>query len=132
MPIETAHPTILVIDDHADTLSLLMDLLESEGYRVECACSAADGLGRLQRRPVDLILVDLMLPDMSGLEFCQQVRASTWLERVPIILASAASGSCWKQSSAAAGANSYLSKPFDIDQLLSLVQRHLAPIAVLR
>ena len=127
-----AHPTILVIDDHADTLSLLVDLLESAEYRVESALSATAGLGLLQHTPVDLILVDLLLPDMSGLEFCERVRAREQLQLVPIILASAASGVCWNESSATAGANSYISKPFDIDYLLGLVQMHLAPVAALR
>ena len=129
---ETARETILAIDDDTEVLNLLMDLLEPEGYRVECVHSAAAGLSRLQRGPVDLILADLILPDMSGLEFCEQVRASQQLKLVPIIVVSAASGSCWKESSVAAGANGYISKPFDIDELLGLVQMHLAPVAALR
>jgi putative two-component system response regulator len=129
---EIAHPTILVIDDHADTLNLLVDLLESAEYRVESALSATAGLSLLQDTPVDLIVVDLLLPDMSGLEFCEQVRAREQLQLVPIILVSAASGVCSKESSATAGANSYISKPFDINNLLDLVQMHLAPVAALR
>jgi DNA-binding response OmpR family regulator len=129
---EIAPPTILAVEDDAAVLSLLVDLLESEGYRVEHAHSAADGLVHLRHDPVDLILADLMLPDMSGLEFCERVRASQPLERVPIILMSAASGSCWKQSGATAGANGYISKPFDLDNLLGLVGKHLAPMGALR
>jgi CheY-like chemotaxis protein len=132
MLMETAHPTILVIDDHADTLGLLVELLESEGYRVHGAASAAAGLELLQHGSVDLILVDLILPDMSGLEFCEWVRAHEPLRLVPIILVSAASGACWNASSATAGANGYISKPFDIDNLLALVDVHLAPIAAPR
>jgi len=129
---ETARGTILAIDDDAQVLNLLMDLLEPEGYQVECVHSAAAGLSRLQHGSVDLILADLLLPDMSGLEFCAQVRTRQQLKLVPIIVLSAASGSCWKQSSAAAGANSYISKPFDIDELLGRVRRHLAPLAAVR
>ena len=129
---ETASPTILAVEDDAAVLSLLADLLESAGYLVERAPSAADGLVRLRHGPVDLILADLMLPDMSGLEFCERVRASQPLEQVPIILISAASGSCWKKSCATAGANGYISKPFDLDNLLGLVGKHLAPIGALR
>jgi CheY-like chemotaxis protein len=130
MPMETSHPTVLVIDDHAATLSLLVDLLETEGYRVECAESAAAGLSRLQHGPVDLLLVDLMLPDLSGLEVSRRVRTRSDLADVPIVLYSAATGPGWEQACLAAGANEYIAKPFDIEKLLGLVHIHLAPLPV--
>jgi|SRR5215217_7575856 len=132
MLLDTTHPTILAIDDHAATLNLLVDLLEVEGYRVECADSAMAGLSRLQHGPVDLIVVDLMLPDMSGLELSRRVRARSNLAHVPIVLYSAATGPGWKQACLAAGADEYIAKPFDIDKLLGLVQMHLTPVAALR
>src|SRR4051794_36390994 len=104
MLLATAHPTILAVDDHPAPLNLLVDLLELDGFRVECADSAAAGLSRLQRGPVDLILVDLMLPDMSGLELSRRVRTRSNLAHVPIVLSWAATGPGWEQACLAAGA----------------------------
>jgi|SRR3954468_7560243 len=132
MLLETSHPTVLAIDDHAATLDLLVDLLELEGYQVECADSAAAGLNRLRYGPADLIVVDLMLPDLSGLELSRRVRARSNLAHVPIVLYSAATGPGWEQACLAAGADEYVAKPFDIDKLLSIVHTHLAPVAAPR
>jgi len=132
MLLETAPATIVAIDDHAATLDLLVDLLEVEGYQVECADSATAGLSRLQHGPVDLILVDLMLPDMSGLELSRRVRSRSNLAHVPIVLYSAATGPDWEQACLGAGADAYIAKPFDVDKLLSLVHMHLTPVAALR
>jgi two-component system phosphate regulon response regulator PhoB len=122
-------PVVLVVDDDAATLELVADLLAMEGYTAQPAATGLGALTRLRDSPVDLILVDLLLPDMSGLEFCQQVRARQG-SRVPIILFSAASGSCWKANSLLAGADDYLAKPFDLDQLIARVGSHLLATAL--
>ncbi len=121
---EAARPVVLTVDGDAAVRALVTDLLESEGYAVEATGSALEALTWLRDGRPDLVLADLMLPDLSGLELCQQMRAG--LHRyVPIVLYSAASGSCWKERSLAAGANDYLAKPFDIDDLLERVSSHL-------
>ena len=119
-----ACPVILAIEDHRDTSRLIVDLLESEGFTVVPVASAGAALTQLRDGQVDLILTDLMLPDMSGLELCELVRADR-RRYVPIIVYSAASGHCWKERSLAAGADDYLIKPFHIDDLLERVRSHL-------
>src|ERR687888_600541 len=99
-----ACPVILAVEDHRDTRRLIVDLLEPEGYTVVSAASASAALTRLKDEQVDLILTDLMLPDMSGLELCEHVRAQRG-RGVPIIVYSAASRLCWKERSLDAGAD---------------------------
>ena len=125
----TKSPVVLIVDDDAATRDLVTDLLASEGYMAQAAVTGQSALTCLRNGPVDLILIDLMLPDMSGLELCQQVRARQE-SRVPIILYSAASGVCWKENSLLAGADDYLAKPFEIGQLLERVGSHLLVTAL--
>jgi DNA-binding response OmpR family regulator len=125
----TNSPIVLIVDDDAATRELVADLLAFEGYTAQTAVSGQSALTRLRHGPVDLILIDLMLPDMSGLELCQLVRARQE-SRVPIILYSAASGVCWKENSLLAGADDYLAKPFEIGQLLERVGSHLLSTAL--
>src|SRR5215208_2717170 len=120
----TTHPVVLIVDDDAATRDLVMDLLALEGYAAQAVATGHSALPRVWSGQVDLILVDLLLLDMSGLEFCQQVR-DRQQSRVPIILFSAASGGCWKENSLLAGADDYLAKPFDIDQLVERVGSYL-------
>jgi DNA-binding response OmpR family regulator len=117
----TIHPVVLIVDDDAATRDLVTDLLELEGYAAQAAATGQSALTCVRGGQVDLILVDLLLPDMSGLDFCQQLRERQH-SRVPIIVYSAASGGCWKENSLLAGADDYLAKPFDIDQLVERVR----------
>jgi DNA-binding response OmpR family regulator len=120
----TVSPVVLIVDDDAATRSLVKDLLEPEGYATEAAATGQSALTHLRAGHVDLIIIDLLLPDMSGLELCRQVRARQE-SPVPIIVCSAASGDCWKENSLLAGADDYFSKPFDIERLLERVGSYL-------
>src|SRR2546421_9664714 len=106
----TKSPVVLIVDDDFATRNLVVDLLALQGYTAQAAVTGQTALSCLRDGPVDLILIDLMLPDMSGLELCQQVRARQE-PRVPIILYSAASGVCWKKNSLMAGAGDDLPQP---------------------
>jgi DNA-binding response OmpR family regulator len=117
-----ARPVVLVVEDHRETRVLLQELLESEGYAVESAADAAAGLARIEAGEVDLMLLDLFLPDVDGLELCRQVRAGEAKSHVPIIMVTAAEANAQEQASLAAGADDYLSKPFDIDELFDRVR----------
>ena len=119
---EQARPVLLVVDDHSPTLDLLSDFLNSEGYRVESAESGAGGLARLKAGGVDAVLVDLRLPDIDGRTLCQRVRSDPRLPKLPIILMSAEAGPVQRDAALAAGADKYLAKPFDLDELLTAVR----------
>jgi len=80
---------LLVVDDHEDTLLLMRDLLEGEGYRVSTAATAADAVEALRSDRPDLLLLDVMLPDDSGLNLARTLSRDSELGRVPIVLVTA-------------------------------------------
>jgi two-component system NtrC family response regulator len=111
---------ILVIDDEKGMCLSLKKLLEKEGLAVETACSAREGLQRIQRRAVDLILCDIVMPDMSGLLFLSELGG-----RVPVIMMTAYASVESARKAFKLGACDYLVKPFDLDELMVVVQQNL-------
>lgn len=107
---------ILVIDDEADIRESLEMLLGGEGYRVESAATAAEGLRALTRSSFDLILLDLMLPDRSGMDLLREVRARD--HETPIVLLTAYGSIEVAVEALKAGASDYFSKPWDNEKLL--------------
>lgn len=114
---------VLVIEDEERMRFLLADNLEFEGYVVTRASSAEEGLDKLMRGSVSLILLDVMLPAMSGFEFCHHVRARGW--RLPIIMLSARTDEADRVLGLDLGANDYVSKPFSLRELLARVRAQL-------
>ena len=84
-------PKILVIDDHKDTRDLVTLVLKKQGYRVYDASSGKEGLERANSERLDLILLDVMMPDMDGITVCRQIRKHPLLTSVPVILLTAKS-----------------------------------------
>ena len=118
-------PSILVVDDAPDSLSLLTGILESEGYDVRIA----DG-GRLALASVDawlpeLILLDIRMPGMDGLEVCRRLKACDRSQSVPVIFITAAGDLPDRLNGLAVGAVDYISKPFQREELLARVRTHL-------
>jgi DNA-binding response OmpR family regulator len=89
--LKTAKKNILVIDDEADIRDLLTYNLEQEGYAVRSLSNGEDALKWCETESVDLILLDLMLPGMTGLEICRRLKRNPKLEPIPIIMISAKS-----------------------------------------
>jgi response regulator RpfG family c-di-GMP phosphodiesterase len=111
-----ADPTILVLDDDEPILVLVTHLIRREGYRALTALSAAEALGHLERERIAVVVVDQMLPDVSGIEFLRQVRGR-WPDVVRIMLTASA-----EASTAVAAINDghvyrYMLKPWDNDEL---------------
>jgi CheY-like chemotaxis protein len=111
---------ILVVDDIADNLLLLQLILETEGYRVELADSGRGALSRIQASPPDLVLLDVMMPDMNGFEVVQHLRESETLSLLPIVLITADRNVDFEQA-LEVGANDVICKPIDIETLLTRV-----------
>ncbi|MER3434448.1 MAG: response regulator [Leptolyngbya sp. ERB_1_1] len=109
---------ILAVDDTADNLLLLQIFLESEGFEVEVAENGSTALNRLQQSPPDLVLLDVMMPGMNGLEVTQEIRSNN--HTLPILLISA-HDKMQIQPGLDAGANGYIQKPIDFTQLLSRI-----------
>ena len=115
-------PIVLVVEDHQETRELFVELLEPEGYAVETAADGAAALAQIEARGFHLVLLGRFLADMDGLELCQQVRTGESESRLPIIMVTTSSAEAQQQAGLAAGADAYVTKPFDIDELLDRVQ----------
>jgi DNA-binding response OmpR family regulator len=119
---EPALPVLLVVEDDADTREVLLMLLEETGYRLESAPDGASGLARIEAGGIDLVLLDRMLPEIDGLELCRRVRARTDDPYLPILMLTALSDDQERHAGFAAGADDYVTKPFNADDLLDRVQ----------
>ena len=115
---------ILVVDDEADIRESLEALLSLEGYSVELAASAGEGLRKVESRDYDLVLLDLMLPDRSGMEVLREVRERD--RDTPIFLITAYGSIPVAVEALKAGASDYFSKPWDNEKLLIEIDRTIA------
>jgi two-component system OmpR family response regulator len=107
-------PTVLVVDDERTVLETLASGLEREGYRVLTAADGAAGLREFRAGRPDLIVLDLMLPELSGVELCRIVRRES---DVPIIMLTAKDGEIDKVVGLEVGADDYVTKPFSMREL---------------
>lgn len=116
-------PTILIIEDDAAMRAGLSDNLEIEGYRVAGAPMLREARRRVLQSTPDLILLDLMLPDGSGIDFCRELRAQGLT--LPIIILTAKGQEMDKVIGLEMGADDYVVKPFSLRELLARVNAHL-------
>jgi DNA-binding response OmpR family regulator len=110
---------LLIIEDNPSTLKMLAFLLGNEGYEVRTAVTAAGGIEILRREPVDLVVLDVMLPDSNGLQICRQIRNEGM--GLPILVISALSARTDKLSALNGGADDYMTKPFDPAEVVARV-----------
>jgi CheY-like chemotaxis protein len=113
--------TILLIDDNQQILSLLSDLLLPHGYRLLSTTSGAEGLAIAADQHPDLVLLDVMMPDMNGFAVCQQLRAHPDLAQVPIMMITALDDHESRVHGFEAGADDFITKPFDYAELRARV-----------
>jgi len=116
---------ILVVDDDESTTFILRKRLERAGYQVAVAANMDEGLKALDERPFDLVLSDVMMPQASGMEFCRRIRACGRLRHIPVILVSARDEVESIVAGLDAGADDYLPKPFNPEELLARVRTQL-------
>lgn len=116
---------ILIVDDTADNLRLLSKTLIAEGYQVRCAINGSVALLSIKTRIPDLILLDVNMPDIDGFEVCQQLKLSELTRDIPIIFISASGHINDKLRAFEVGGIDYISKPFQIPELLSRVSSQL-------
>ncbi len=112
---------ILVVDDLLDNLFLLQTLLESEGYQVSTADAGQAALDQIRTAPPDLVLLDVMMPQLDGYEVTRQIRQVLQLPDLPILLITAHDEANAAQG-LALGANEFVRKPINFDELLQRVQ----------
>ena len=115
--------TILAVDDSSSIRHLLSSTLEQHGYSVVEAVDGQDGLEKLADAPADLIITDLHMPNMDGIELIQGVRSNAASRFVPIIMLTTEHQEALKQAGAAAGATAWLTKPFKPEDLLMVIRK---------
>jgi DNA-binding response OmpR family regulator len=116
-------PRLLILEDDPIIAELFGTLFSFEGYETEVAGTVADGVRSLEARPPNAVLLDLMMPNASGLEFCRYVREESRSPHVPIVVVSAKNTPQDIDKATDAGADAYLTKPVPNRQLVETVQR---------
>jgi two-component system, OmpR family, phosphate regulon response regulator PhoB len=113
---------ILVIEDDKDIVELVRYNLEKEGFQVAGSGDGATGLAQLRKSPPDLLVLDLMLPKLSGLEVCKEVRRDVALNRLPILMLTARGEEADRIVGLELGADDYVTKPFSPRELVARVK----------
>lgn len=117
---------ILVVDDQQDVLDLLSVRLRSAGFRIDTVNDGAAAVAAVERDPPDLILLDLLLPDLNGFQICRAVREKHPADKLPILIVSAKAEPADRYWAEQVGANGFLEKPFDLRDLISDIEGLLA------
>jgi two-component system phosphate regulon response regulator PhoB len=121
-PTHMARPRILIIEDERGLTEVLTYNLQREGYDTAVAHDGQEGLRKAQTNPPDLVILDLMLPTMDGLEICRQLRAGKQTARVPILMLTAKSEETDQVVGFSVGADDYVTKPFSVKVLLQRIR----------
>ncbi|WP_413165246.1 response regulator [Capilliphycus salinus ALCB114379] len=116
---------IVVVDDTPDNLRLLGNILRKEGYKVRLIPNGELALSGIELLLPDLILLDIMMPDMNGYEVCQRLKANQRTQDVPVIFISAIDEVADKVKAFEAGGVDYITKPFQVQEVLARVETHL-------
>ncbi len=120
--------SILIVDDDAEIRDVLCAILGSEGFDVVTAADGVQALDLLAGQKVDLLVVDVMMPRLNGIEVCRAVRALDWATAVPIFMISADSSHVTQAACLNAGATRYFVKPMAIDVFVETIHA-LLPVA---
>jgi CheY-like chemotaxis protein len=118
-------PRILVVDDDAAIREFLRDLLDSEGYEVDEAANGLEAVERVRTNPPSAVLMDLMMPILSGVEATSKLKSDPATAAVPILAMSA--GRNLATMANAVPADGFVSKPFDLIRLVEVLAQHARP-----
>ena len=113
---------VLIVEDETDLVKLLKYNLEKEGFRVNYATEGTVALAEARRDPPDLVILDLMLPGLDGLEVCRQLRRNDRFARTPILILSARSEEADRVVGLELGADDYVTKPFSTREVIARVR----------
>jgi two-component system response regulator BaeR len=116
---------VLVVEDDPEINQLVGAYAELAGFRYRAALTGGAALAEVRRRPPHVIILDLMLPDIDGLEVCRRVRKEFAGDgHVPVIILTALESEQTRRSGIECGASEYMTKPFDPEQLMAIIARH--------
>lgn len=125
---EMTHPKILLVDDDEAFCTIMSELLIRHGFQVQVAGAAEEALHLLGRDRPDIILTDIMMPEIDGLTLIRRIRSNPRGADIPTIVVSALVLARERAAACQAGADAFLAKPFSFHELRSTIQAVLAPV----
>jgi two-component system, OmpR family, phosphate regulon response regulator PhoB len=126
MEVGAKKPRVLVVEDE-DNIAIALDyLMTREGYEHDRVANGAEALARIRSTHPDLVLLDVMLPEVSGYEICQGIRMDPALADVKVLMMTARGSAIERRKGMALGADGFISKPFELKELRDEVRRLLA------
>jgi DNA-binding response OmpR family regulator len=120
-------PDVLVVEDDPDLNDLIGAYVSMSGLPCRCALTGADALEQIEKKAPTTVVLDLMLPDMSGFDVCQQIKRGVGSSQTRVIILTAMDTEASRKRGRECGADEYLTKPFDPERLIETVNRHCAP-----
>jgi DNA-binding response OmpR family regulator len=118
---------VLVVDDEPNIVMSLRFLMEREGFQVEVASTGQAAVAALDRQPADLVLLDIMMPELDGFEVCQRIRDNPAWRATKIVMLTAKGRDVERDKGLALGADDYVTKPFSTRDLVAKVKQMLGP-----
>tara|TARA_Y100000031_G_C8102137_1_gene329199 strand:- start:219 stop:590 length:372 start_codon:yes stop_codon:yes gene_type:complete len=122
-------PKVLIVDDETDFLEVLSARLKRSGYAVITAADGKDGVSKLYSERPDLVLLDVMMPNLNGYELCRQIKSDQKLCKTPVVILSARGQRDDVLHGKEVGADAYFMKPFDSNDLISKIEHILGQVA---
>ena len=116
---------ILVVDDEADSLEIMRIILENAGYDVQTASDGQEALSKIGEQKVDLVFMDIKMPKIDGYELCRRLKQDPETAKIPVVMHSASGSEQTRIQAYEAGANGFMFKPFTMQKLVAIVQKHL-------
>jgi len=121
----TTQNTILIVDDNPENLKVLSNILKERNYNVRAAVNGKQALESVKAEPPDIVLLDIQMPEMDGYEVCRHMKADAKLKSIPILFISAMSEPFNKILAFELGGADYITKPFQVEEVVSRVNSHL-------
>jgi len=115
--------TILIVEDNEKNMKLVRDILQFKGYQTIEAVTGNQGLALAREKQPDLILMDIQLPDINGIEALRQIRAEPALSKTPVVAVSASVMPDEQQKIVASGFDAYITKPIDLKSFVATVEK---------
>ena len=121
---DSSDDDVLVVEDDADLNDLIGAYVSISGLGCRSALTGADALREIDKKAPTTVVLDLMLPDMSGFDICRHIKCSAESQKTKVIILTAMDSEASRQRGRECGADEYLTKPFDPDRLMETVTRH--------
>lgn len=125
LPTHSEAQSVVIVDDMPENLRLLTTILKDQRYKVRPAPNGARALATIRKEPPELVLLDIMMPEMDGYEVCRQLKADESTKDIPIIFLSALNEVFDKVKAFKAGGVDFITKPFQVEEVLARVKTHL-------